>query len=192
MVNKVQKVLLVGGSISDFGEGMLGPLFALFAQKIGGDILQISWASALYLLVVGILTIIVGKYSDKWSKEKMMIWGYSLSAIFTFSYILVSSPLHLFIVQVGLGIATALAMPTWNALYSEWSENKKHGSSWGWASGLSRIIGGVSIVVGGFLVNFFSFNTLFIIMGTIQAMATIYQAKIIYMNKKEIKGNLWK
>ena len=187
MVNNIQKILLIGGGISDFGEGMLGPLFALFAQKIGGDILDISWAAALYLLVVGILTIIVGKFSDKWNKEKMMIWGYALGAIFTFSYLFVSNTIGLFLVEAGLGIATALAMPTWNALYSEYSDNGKHGSAWGWASGLSRVIGGISIIVGGLLVTYFSFNTLFIILGSIQTIATIYQAKIIYY-KKSKKG----
>ena len=169
--------------MSDFGEGMLGPLFAFFAQKVGGDILEISWASALYLLVVGFLTIVVGKFSDKISKEKMMIWGYSLSAVLTFSYLFVSNTTELFLVQAGFGIATALSLPTWNALYSEWAEENKHGSSWGWASGLNRIIAGFSIIAGGLLVNYISFNVLFIIMGTIQTIATIYQAKILCMKK---------
>ena len=40
------------------GEGMLGPLFAVFAQRIGGNILDITWAWAIYLGMTGILTIV--------------------------------------------------------------------------------------------------------------------------------------
>lgn len=186
-MTKFQKVLLIGGGLFDLGEGMLGPLFALFAQKIGGDILQISWASALYLFVVGFLTVVFGKISDTWNKEKMMILGYSLGTVFTFAYLLVSKPIHLFFVEAGLGVATALALPTWNALYSEHGNIKKHGLSWGIASGMSRMISAISIVLGGYVASMVSFNFLFIAMGSLQAIATIYQAKIFYMKEsKEI------
>ena len=40
------KILLIGANIWYFGEGMMGPLFAVFAEKIGGDILDITWAWA--------------------------------------------------------------------------------------------------------------------------------------------------
>ena len=183
-MNKIQKVLLIGGNIFDFGEGMLGPLFAVFAQRVGGDILEISWAASLYLFIVGSLTMILGKISDKWDKRKMMLLGYFLGAVFTFSYLWVSKPLHLFFVQAGLGLASALCLPTWNALYSESCNSDNHGTSWGMASGLSRIISAMAMLAGGFIVGKISFSALFIIMGSIQLFATVYQAKILYLKKE--------
>lgn len=166
--------------MSDVAEGMLGPFFAIFTQKIGGDILEISWASALYLFVVGSLTMVFGKLSDTWNKAWVMLIGYLLSTIFTFGYLLVSTPTHLFIVQAGLGVATALALPTWNALYSENANTKKHGTSWGLASGLNHIMTASSILIGGLILSQLSYSALFIIMGSVQTLATFYQAKIIW------------
>ena len=164
---------------------MFGPLFAVFAEKIGGDILDISWAWATYLIVTGILVIFIGKLSDKQiSKEKFMIWGYALNALFTFGYLLVSSPLHLFFIQIGLGIAAALSMPTWEALYSKYEDKKHEGYEWGLAGGEAQIIMGIAMVVGGLIVNYLSFKVLFITMGVVQLVATIYQARILNYKEK--------
>ena len=37
-LSKHGRILLIADNLWYFGEGMLGPLFAIFAQKIGGDI----------------------------------------------------------------------------------------------------------------------------------------------------------
>jgi len=179
-INNNVKILLYGSNIWYLGEGMLGPLFAVFAGKIGGDIFEITWAWAAYLIVAGVAHILVGKLIDgKNIEAKVMIFGYALNTIFTFGYLLVDSTVGLFIVQAGLGLAAALATPTWEALYSKY-EDKKHGVyEWGIAGGLAQIITGIGILIGGFVVTKYGFDSLFIIMGFIQLVATIYQAKIL-------------
>lgn len=180
-LNKREKVLLMGSSLWLLGEGMLGPLFAVFAASIGGNILDISWAWATYLIVTGIFSLLVGTYSDEKNKGKIMIAGYALNTVFTFSYLLVDTPLHLFIVQGGLGLASALATPTWNALYSEGEDPKHSGFVWGLADGDYRFVTGLAIISGGLIVNYASFESLFILMGIIQIFATIYLTRILYM-----------
>ncbi|MDD3159763.1 MAG: MFS transporter [Candidatus ainarchaeum sp.] len=177
--NKV-KILLLGGNIWFFGEGLLGPLFAIFAQRIGGDILDISYAWAIYLIFAGILFILVGKIIDKYGhKEKIMIGGYALNTICTFGYLFVSNPLQLFIIQALLGIADAMATPTWDSLYSKYDNTVSSGLQWGLSGGLEKIVTGAAVLVGGYIIVFGSFTTLFIIMGSIQLIATIVQARIL-------------
>jgi len=185
-MNKKEKTLLYGSNIWNFADGMLGPLFAVFAERIGGNILDISWAWATYLIVTGVFVIIIGKYSDRHSKEKIMIAGYALTAVFTFSYLLVQSPAHLFLVQAGLGIALALCNPTWYALYDRNSSNRSGGYIWGLADGEAKIMTGLAIILGGLIVNFFSFEMLFIVMGSVQILATIYQSRILRLKNKNI------
>lgn len=179
-LNKKIKILLYGGNIWYFGEGMLGPLFAVFTERVGGDILDISWAWATYLIFAGMLYIVVGKITDKYNnKEQVMLLGYALNALFTFGYLFVSSPAHLIIVQAGLGIAAAMATPTWDALYAKHSDRKQNGFQWGLAGGEANIITGIAVLVGGYIVSFVSFTALFLTMGIVQVFATIYQAQIL-------------
>lgn len=196
MLSKEIKILLIGSNLWYFGEGMLGPLFAIFGERIGGNVLDISWAWAVYLLVTGVLVILIGRVSDAkkrrrffffydltTDKKRLLIIGYALNALFTFSYLLVRSPLHLFFVQAGLGVAAALATPTWEALYSLYGEREQKGYEWGLVSGQAQILTAIGLVIGGLIVNYFSFQILFIVMGMIQVIATVYQARIF----KEVK-----
>lgn len=181
-----EKILLGGASFWWLGEGLLGPLLAVFTGKIGGSILDITWAWAIYLLVTGVLEIFIGSISDKIGHARMMMLGYSLNAIFTFGYLFIHSTMGLFIVQAGLGVALALADPTWDALYAKYETPRKAGFIWGMSHGIEQLITGVSILLGGLIVSYFSFNTLFIIMGIIQVIGTIYQAKILYVHKRNV------
>jgi predicted MFS family arabinose efflux permease len=179
-LNKSTQILLYGSSIWYLGEGMLGPILGVLTEKIGGNILEVSWIWATYLIAAGIFTKFVGKLSDKkFSKEKLLVAGYALNAVFTFSYLLASSTLHLLFVQVGLGIAAALAAPTWDALYAKHSAQEDSGYIWGLAAGQTQLTTGFAMILGGLIINYFSFNVLFIVMGVIQICATLYQAQIL-------------
>lgn len=180
MLSSGSKILLIGGGIWYLGEGMFGPLLALFTQEIGGSILDISWAWSVYLLVYGLLSIWFGYMADRFRKEWLMLGGYALNAIFTFGYLLVDDQYSLLFVQAGLGISAALATPTWNALFGQYAQGEINGYAWGLSGGVANIITAVAILIGGLIVNYYSFTTLFIVMGTIQVFATIYQAKILY------------
>ena len=105
-----QRLLLRSANLWSLGEGLLGPLFAVFAQRIGG-IFSIYWAWAIYLGLTGMLTIISGRASDRiWEwcgRERLLVAGYALNALCTFGYVYVQKPVDLFLVQAGLGVAFA-------------------------------------------------------------------------------------
>lgn len=177
-------ILLWSSNLWALGEGMLGPLFAVFAQRIGGNILDITWAWAIYLGMTGILTIVAGNVSDRiWEwcgRERLMVAGYGLNALCTFGYLLVDTTTGLFLVQAGLGVALALSNPTWSALYARYSPGEeKAGKSWGLVAGGQRLTLAVAIVIGGYIVSNFSFEALFITMGTVQVIATLYLAPML-------------
>jgi len=181
VMRREEQILLRGASFWWLGEGLFGPLFAVFAGKIGGDILEITWAWAIYLLVTGVLEVFIGKISDRIGHAPLMVAGYALNALFTFGYLFVDSAQDLFLVQAGLGVALALADPTWDALYAKYEDRKKAGFLWGLEHGTEQLITGFAILLGGLIVSTFSFDALFLIMGTIQTVGTIYQAKILYL-----------
>lgn len=184
-LSKTTRILLYSSSIWYLGEGMLGPILGVLTQKIGGNVLEISWIWATYLIATGIFTAFVGKLSDdKFSKEKLLVAGYALNALFTFGYLFASSTSRLLCIQVGLGIASALATPTWDALYAKHNARTNAGYLWGLAAGQTQLTTGFAMIIGGLIINYFSFNVLFITMGIIQIFATLFQAQILSKRHK--------
>jgi MFS family permease len=180
-MNKRASILIWSSNLWNFGDGLLGPLFAVFAQKVGGNILDIAWAWGTYLIIMGVGIIIVGHVSDRVSKLNLLFLGYILSTLCTFAYLLVDSAQMLFIVQGGLGVATALANPTYFALLAKYSStNERDGTLWGWADGRDKIAIGLAVFSGGLIVSHFGFQALFVIMGILQILATAYLARLFY------------
>ena len=182
---KPHKILLIASSLWFFGEGLFGPLFAVFSEKIGGDVLDITWALSLYLVLTGILYILFGKLlrNSKY-KEYALIIGYLLNTIFTFCYIFVENSTQLLLLQVGLAIAEALSTPIWDSLFAKYLDNSDDAFFWGIAGGHSQLISGIALAIGGLIIYNFSFNLLFIIMGTLQAMATIVQTRLLFIKQE--------
>lgn len=183
-MNKNEKILLWSSNIWMFGDGLLGPLFAIFAAGIGGSIFDITTAWAIFMIVTGVLTVLVGKWADQIGHEKLLIAGYALNALFTFAYLFVDSTVALFLVQAGLGVSLALANPTWAALYDRYSNDNKDGAIWGAAYGQANIATGIAALIGGLVVTYFSFKVLFLVMGILQVMATLLQLKLSQHNHK--------
>lgn len=179
-LQKQEFILLHGSNLWYLGSGLFGPLLAVFTNQIGGNILDISYAWATFLVTTGIATIIVGKFSDgAGRKERFLVAGYLLNTLFTFLLLTVDSPVGLFLNQFGFGIALALATPTWQALYAKYEDKKKPAMTWAWYSGEALIIQGVAILIGGAIVKFTSFEVLFITMGCLQLSATFFMAQIL-------------
>ncbi len=179
-MNKWIKYLLLGSFIWYIGDGLLGPLYAVFAQRIGGDILDLTGAYATYLIVIGVLSILIGTMSDRYPKKHFMVAGYGLNAIATFGYLLVDSPFRLFLIQGVLGVAVALSTPTWDSLFTLHIDKKIAGMEWGLSDGVPCILLGIATVVGGLIITYFSFTVLFVLMGTIATISTIVQAQILF------------
>jgi MFS family permease len=180
MPHKYIRILLIGSNLWYIGEGLFGPLLSVYTQRIGGSVLDLTGAWASYLIVTGLCMLIVGATADRVRvPARLMVIGYALNALCTFAYLLVAAPWHLLLVQAGLGIANALATPTWSALYSTHTPPARAGTGWGMAHGMAYLITGVTALVGGYIIYLGSFTLLFVIMGVIQLIATVYQAQIL-------------
>jgi len=64
----------------------LAPIYALYVEKIGGDLLDASIAAGIFALAAGITTLISGKYADHLRhSEEVIIVGYLLIGLGFFS-----------------------------------------------------------------------------------------------------------
>lgn len=176
-MSKQVSIIIWASNIWNFADGLLGPLFAVFAQKIGGNVLDITWAWGVYLVVTGVFIVIVGKVSDRIQKLPLLFTGYLLMALVTFCYLFVQTPAQLLYIQAAFGFALALTNPPHFSLLARFSkEGGKEGTLWGWVDGRDKIATGFAVFAGGIIVSTWSFEALFIVMGTLQLLATAFIA----------------
>ena len=59
-------VLLIAASIlGNIAGGLYEPVHAIFVQNIGGNTLNVGWASTIYFVATGFFIFCFGKLSDK-------------------------------------------------------------------------------------------------------------------------------
>ena len=164
-MNRVLRILLGAEGFSILAAGMFGPIYAIFVENIGGDILEAGGAYALFCLAAGILMFLMGRWEDRVKhKEKLVIIGYLLGSVGILGYIFISSPLHLFIVQIILGLSEAIGSPAYDSMYSRNLDKGKYASEWGVYESMDYIVTGIAAVFGALIAATFGFQYLFIIM----------------------------
>jgi drug/metabolite transporter (DMT)-like permease len=75
-MNRTIKTLLATDSLFVLAAGMLGPIYAIFVERIGGDILEAGGAYAAFSLASGILIFLISKWEDHVRhQEKLVVIG---------------------------------------------------------------------------------------------------------------------
>jgi hypothetical protein len=182
MLKKRLGVLLWSNNLWYLSEGLLGATMVFFGQKVGGDLLNLSWAGALYYAANGLVEFMVGRFSrSEIVMERVMIVGFILNTIATFSFCWVETMYTFFLVQMIIGISRGLAGPTWDALYQMANTTDHVADAWGRSRGFGSMFMAISIILCGYLVKESEqrFDRAFIIMGIIQAAATLVLWSIV-------------
>jgi MFS family permease len=168
------KMLLLVAYMWVMSDGLFGPIYALFSEKIGGDILETAGAWAVFGFVSGILHLVFGKIADKVNKAKsIMLGGYVLAATGCIGYIFIIDPFGLFVVQIILGVANAMSSSTFDGIYSRNINKANAVSMWSYIEGGYAIIYAAANMLGGVIVACFSWTALFIIMAILDALAAV-------------------
>ena len=73
MFDNALKILLITNSLVLVAGAMLGPIYAIFVERIGGDLMEAGIAGAIFALVAGLTTLWVGKISDKIRENELIV-----------------------------------------------------------------------------------------------------------------------
>ena len=181
--NQALRILLSTNAMILMAAAMLGPIYALFVEKIGGDLMDASFAGGIFAFVAGLTTLISGKYSDRIKEnELIVVLGYVIMAVGFFLYLWVNSVIFLFMVQVIIGLGEAVYSPAFDAVYSKHLDGHKSGTQWGAWESMNYFTTAVGAIVGGAVVTIFGFQTLFIIMALLCCSSALY----IYLLKRSV------
>lgn len=164
-MKKELKVLLAVSAMFTLAGGLFGPIYAVFVEQIGGDLLDAGGAYAAFSIATGVLIFILGRWEDHVKHmEKLIIIGYLLNVFGFVGYLLIRNPMDLFLVQILFGISAAINTPAYDGLYSKLMDRGRYASEWGMWESQYYIIGAVAAVSGGFLAEMYGFAFLFQIM----------------------------
>jgi hypothetical protein len=184
-VNFLYKILISSYSLSTFSEGVILPVYAIFVQKIGGDILNAGQAMGVFLITQGLFTIFIHKF--KWtSKQKMffMVMGWFIWILGIASYLIISNIYMLFITQILTAIGNAIADPIFEEELAHHTDTKREEFEWGIFEGSKDLVSGLAAIAGGIILSAYNFSALiYLMIGT----ATISFFMILYyvsLNKK--------
>jgi len=172
-LSRQARVLLKMSFVTTFAESMLVPMYAAFTERVGGSILDAGIAFAAFAIATGVAVGLIGTRS--WFQHHVRVFlvlGFALSAACDFSYLLVQNRWQLFAAQVVAGLATGLVEPAWDSLFTADIEQSsvKHWSIW---AGGTHLFAGIAALVGGAIVAYLSFTTLFVTMGLMDTLAAL-------------------
>ncbi len=179
-MNKLEKILLSASLLGIFPMGLLIPLYAIFVERIGGDILDAGISYGLFSISSGLFVFFVTrrKFFHK-HLRRMVVIGYVLVLMGQAGYFFVHSPVDLFLIQIVIGIANGILDPAWDGLYSAEKSELHATTVWStWASG-QRIVIGLGAITGAFIIATYSFTILFSIMLVLNFLAVLVSLKLL-------------
>ena len=174
-LNKPLRILLITNSMIFFAAAMLAPIYALYVEKIGGDLLDASVAGGILAFTAGITVLLSGKYSDKIKEnELIVVAGYAIVGTGFLFYTMIDSIWSLLAVQAMIGLGEAIYLPSFDALYSKHLNRNRSGAQWGMWESMRYFSTAIGAIAGGFIVTKFGFNVLFVIMAIFCYASAIY------------------
>ncbi|EKD52937.1 MAG: hypothetical protein ACD_61C00191G0003 [uncultured bacterium] len=161
--NSALKVLFISNSIYVFAALLLGPLYAVYVQKIGGGVLLVSISSAVFYVSSTIFLLFMARWGDRIrEKEMMLLASYVIRGLAFLSLIFIDSALSLISIQILFGLAESLGTPTFGALFAKHVDRKEEVLEYSdWAI-VSNLVMALGTILGGFIVSSLGFNFLFV------------------------------
>ena len=179
------KVLLTADMMFTAALGLLGPIYAIFVSEIGGNVLAASSAWAGFAFTTGFITLLVSRYEDSFPKKGLLVvGGYLIKTVGVAGYFFVGNPLQLLLVQITLGLGSAIGYPAFDQVYSSHLSSKRGCFEWGLYESFYSIFTAVAAIIGGIIVTYFGgFTTLFAVMLLLSVFGTVVATHLVYRKK---------
>ncbi len=178
-VNKVIKTLVLFDLVVLSGWGLLSPIFAIFITKqiIGGTLVVVGLAIAIYWLVKSVVQLPIARYLDKTPSENddfySLVMGTCLITVVPFGYIFATLPWQIYLLEVILAIGDAMAIPAWYAIFTRHVNKFQIGSEWTLNSIAVGLGTAVAAALGGWIADRFGFPAVFVLVSIFSAAGAL-------------------
>jgi len=170
-MNRIIKFLILSDLVFYTGWGLITPIFAIFIiEKIhGGDLIVVGIATSIYWVLMSVLRVPFGLFLDTKKGERddyaFMVTGLLIASTVPFGYIYASVPWQLYVLQAIYALGMAMSLAGWSAIFTRNIDKGHESTEWGLSATGYSIGTGLAGVVGGYAVETFGFNPVFIGVG---------------------------
>ena len=160
-----RKVALLSVAIffADASHSTVIPIFPGFTQKIGASLSVLGSYGSVAAIAMLILSLPFGWLSDRLGRKRMMTPGLIIFIFVPLSYMLASSPLHIYPIRILLGLGMGLIFGNGFLLMTEVAEPKFRSTAQGMymtSMGLGFTVGPL---LGGFTAKLYGSNVSFLL-----------------------------
>jgi MFS family permease len=141
--------------------GIVGPVYAIYFEKISGNLKDVGIIIGIYWIIVGILEIPFGVLSDKTGREKIFSIGGILVSISIFLYPFVSNFYQILVAEIIGAIGYSMQMPAFYALLADMTRKEKRGLEVGLIDSSWNVVYGIACMLSGLLIATFGFSLIF-------------------------------
>ncbi|MEK7530954.1 MAG: MFS transporter [Patescibacteria group bacterium] len=169
--NPVIRWLIIGDVTFYAAVGLLAPIFAIFIEEsvVGAGPEVVGIATAIFLITRSMVQIpaaqlvdrIIGDADDFW----FMFLSLLLSAIVPLAYLIISTPLELYLVQFIYGALLAFNYPSFYALFTKYIVKNREATAWSIYQTFLDLMMAAAAAVGGVAASYFGFTA--VILGVV-------------------------
>ncbi len=183
-VNKVMRAYIYWDFVISSAWGLLSPVFAIFIlQNIAtGNVVEgakiIGFAALFYWVTKSILQIPIGNYLDKNHGEIDDFWFYAAGTIMTafvpLGFLFASLPWHVYALQVFHAVGMSMVIPSSSAIFIRHTDKGKEAYESSLDSTLLGIGVGITGALGGIMVGYTGFTSLFLLTSLLNFVAVLF------------------
>ncbi len=177
--NLVVKFLIISDVVLVGSRGLIAPIFAVFALGVipNATVETIGIATTIYLVAKSVFQVPAAALMDKIKGERDDFWllivGSLISSFLPLLYLVMVTPLQLYVIQFLMGISYALMFPSYMAIFSRHIDRDKEGLEWGTYFTLVDLGSAVAAAVGGVLAVTIGFNWVIVFMTALSLLGTL-------------------
>ena len=173
------------------GAGLIVPIFAIFVERIGGSLIEVGIASALFSFTAGIGILIISRFEDAHNRNfrQFVVLGYLLALTGYLNYLFLSTVTHLYFAQVLLGIASAVRVPSYDALLSRNTPNHLAVACGNW-NAVVYIVSASAALIGASIASAYGFKLLILVMVFLSSVAFLLSLALLKV--KTLKSTIKK
>lgn len=169
--------LFLAVSIAMMGMGIIAPIMPLYVRSFGAGGLALGTVFAAFSVSRFILGPVVGVLSDRIGRKKLIVWGLALYAAVSVLYVIAQALWQMGVFRFVHGIGSIMVTPIAQAYVGDLTPVGKEGriTNLFYASMFAGMALGP--LVGGYLVEGWSFEAPFLVMGILSLLALIGVAR---------------